>query len=513
MAEREGFTPETLLTAQATYDAVVGGIRAAARELSSGDIFFVTYSGHGGQVPDLNGEELDGRDETWVLFDRMIVDDELYGLWSEFKPGTRIVVLSDSCHSGTVMREAASPPAVRSVFEASLHRPLLGGNWEDHGSVPTFKVIPDEVGGRHYRDNQGLYDSVQVQYRSSEKADLAATVMLISGCADNQTSADGPVHGLFTEKLLRTLEGSPVTGGYRGLHRRIVKQMPMLQTPQYSCVPANPAFEGQRPFSIDGRQAASVKPANDDLGRLVALLEELIRRPLDGQRDWIAAVPAVVQLVQAVSGGRSATNGRDLLTIIPIATQAFQALGGGRSANADRDWITAIPAVVQLVQTMTAQKEAPGEKDLLAVIPIAIQAFQALGGGRSANADRDWITAIPAVVQLVQTVTGQRGAAGENDLLTVIPIAIQAFQALSGGQSSDRDWVSAIPAVVQLVQMVTGQRGAPDGRDLFTILPIALQAIQAVTRERANGGVGPFSKTAFPFGPPPFWSPVWHAAH
>ena len=50
-------------------------------------------------------ENEDGYDETWVLYDRQLVDDELYTLWSKFAPGVRIVVLSDSCHSGTAIRE------------------------------------------------------------------------------------------------------------------------------------------------------------------------------------------------------------------------------------------------------------------------------------------------------------------------------------------------------------------------------------------------------------------------
>ena len=44
-------------------------------------------------------------EETWVLYDRQLVDDELYKIWSKFKPGVRILVLSDSCHNGTVTRD------------------------------------------------------------------------------------------------------------------------------------------------------------------------------------------------------------------------------------------------------------------------------------------------------------------------------------------------------------------------------------------------------------------------
>ena len=58
-------------TAQAVSDAILG----AAKALKSGDLFFLTYSGHGGQVDDTNSEEKDRMDETWVCYDRQLIDD------------------------------------------------------------------------------------------------------------------------------------------------------------------------------------------------------------------------------------------------------------------------------------------------------------------------------------------------------------------------------------------------------------------------------------------------------
>src|SRR4051794_32482027 len=49
----------TLLTADATADAILGEIERAASQLEDGDTFFASYSGHGGQVPDEN----DGSEE------------------------------------------------------------------------------------------------------------------------------------------------------------------------------------------------------------------------------------------------------------------------------------------------------------------------------------------------------------------------------------------------------------------------------------------------------------------
>ena len=64
------FCPFFLLDEKATAASVLEGIRNAARELKAGDLFLIQYSGHGGQVPDRNGDEADGLDETWCLYDR-----------------------------------------------------------------------------------------------------------------------------------------------------------------------------------------------------------------------------------------------------------------------------------------------------------------------------------------------------------------------------------------------------------------------------------------------------------
>src|SRR5260370_32586691 len=102
-----GDSSNILLDGDASSSAVIQQIGSAARQLSSGDILLLTYSGHGGMIDDVTGGEPgdDGKDETWVLYDRMVRDDELQQLWDQFEAGVRIVVRSDSCHSGTVTRD------------------------------------------------------------------------------------------------------------------------------------------------------------------------------------------------------------------------------------------------------------------------------------------------------------------------------------------------------------------------------------------------------------------------
>ena len=91
-----------LLSKQATSGAVIGEITEVAGELEPGDIFFLTYSGHGGQVTNLNPDddpEEDDLDETWCLYDRELIDDELRPLVM-FKAGATCGLISlslDSC--------------------------------------------------------------------------------------------------------------------------------------------------------------------------------------------------------------------------------------------------------------------------------------------------------------------------------------------------------------------------------------------------------------------------------
>src|SRR5258708_29619382 len=78
IAKAQGFATQSLLTKAATSTALLDAIEKAAKGLVEDDFFLLTYSGHGGQINDVNKSEPDGLDETWVLYDRELVDDELY---------------------------------------------------------------------------------------------------------------------------------------------------------------------------------------------------------------------------------------------------------------------------------------------------------------------------------------------------------------------------------------------------------------------------------------------------
>lgn len=231
IAVSKGYTTTKRLTTTATSAVVMNDIRAAASRLRSGDIFLLTYSGHGGQTPDTNGDEAgfssDGKDETWVLFDRQVVDDELYNLFGTFAAGVRIFVLSDSCHSGTVTREMLQPP------------------------IPGARLMPPDVADKTYKKNKKLYDEIQSLNPPMTRAAVLSSVLLISGCQDNQVSMDGPRNGLFTGKLRTVWNNGTFRGTYRQFRDRIAALMPATQSPNYfKAGAANATFEAQNPFTI-----------------------------------------------------------------------------------------------------------------------------------------------------------------------------------------------------------------------------------------------------------------------
>jgi metacaspase-1 len=216
-------------------------------------VLFLTYSGHGGQIPDVTGEEDDKLDETWCLYDGEVIDDEIYLELSRFAAGVRVLVLSDSCHSGTVTR--ARPP----VGEAPHAR---------------SKMMPPAVAMRTYREHQAFYDKLQRDVaRASGKAStpdpdsalaritvsprltaianaVKASVILISGCQDNQTSMDGDHNGAFTEQLLHVWDHGKYRGNYAKFYAAIKALMPRTQVPNLFTLGPVSRFVVEQPFTV-----------------------------------------------------------------------------------------------------------------------------------------------------------------------------------------------------------------------------------------------------------------------
>lgn len=224
----QGFTAIKLLSPQATRQAVIDAINAAAAQLTGEDILLISYSGHGGQVPDMSGDEKDFKDETWCLYDGQLIDDELRQLWTNLPEGARVLVISDSCHSGSVIKTAINVGVTYSK------------------AIPRF--MPDEIVVRTYMNNKDFYDSL---VKEGSAGEIGATVRLISGCQDNQYSYDGTFNGAFTAALKQVWSNGSFKGDYALFHQQIQNKLPAYQSPNhfvYGC--PNADYDQEKPFKV-----------------------------------------------------------------------------------------------------------------------------------------------------------------------------------------------------------------------------------------------------------------------
>jgi hypothetical protein len=241
LAKRQGFATTKLLTRSGTRAKVLAAINAAAKALVAGDMFFLTYSGHGGQLPDLNGDETDDHaDETWCLYDGELVDDQVNAALAAFAAGVRVLVLSDSCHSGTATRVMnASGEPVRYDAKGQVMVNPAGF---------AIRMMPPQFSLSAYTAQKAAYDRALT--RPAPPAPKAS-VVLISGCQDVQTSLDGAFNGLFTGTLKVVWANGAFAGNYKAFHKAIVGKMPATQRPNlFTTGASSTAFLAQKPFKI-----------------------------------------------------------------------------------------------------------------------------------------------------------------------------------------------------------------------------------------------------------------------
>lgn len=239
LAKSCGFASRVLLTKSASRHSVIEAIESASSRLLDGDIFFMSYSGHGAQVEDSNDDERDddgrddGLDETWCLFDGELIDDEIYYYLSKFKKGVRVLVLSDSCHSGTVTKDRM------------LAR-------RRGASTTRYRAMPNAVAKATYAAHREFYDRIQSDERfANSRSRILAPTLLISGCQDNQLSADDDENGYFTGKLKNIWDDGLFEGNYDDFFRAIRDTMDPQQTPNmFWANGVDEGFLSERPFSI-----------------------------------------------------------------------------------------------------------------------------------------------------------------------------------------------------------------------------------------------------------------------
>jgi hypothetical protein len=164
-----------------TRQNILAGLSALVAGMVAGDEAVFHYSGHGTLVRDRNGDEVSGLDSCLCPLDYnapasagggVITDDEIRALLVNRVPrGARLYVILDCCHNGTGCD-------IRYKYEdfSLLLRPA------------TARTSPV------WRTQQKAF--VQGRY-----TDTAGEVYMISGCRDEQTSADAYINNAFAGAL------------------------------------------------------------------------------------------------------------------------------------------------------------------------------------------------------------------------------------------------------------------------------------------------------------------------
>lgn len=254
----------SLLTAEATAKNVLGRLDDAAATLEAGDLFLLSYSGHGGSIMDVNNDEKDGFDETWCLYDRQLIDDELFERFSKFKAGVRILVFSDSCHSGTIAKNA---------------RPI---QMVDPGTYMRSRLAPLNVLIRTYNKHKDKYDKIQSAVKVVRPEDIGAYVVQFGACQDDEEAMEVWGNGMFTAKIKNIMNTE--FKSYSTLFSAIKKGFSTKQNPNlYHYGNKEYNFVSQAPFFV--QQAVSKAP--------VAVDEEIIISR-GRSRGTASAVPAEV---------------------------------------------------------------------------------------------------------------------------------------------------------------------------------------------------------------------------
>jgi len=107
-----GFDPENIrviIDDRATRRAIINRLNWLINCSIAGDELLFHYSGHGSQVRDRNGDELDDKlDEILCPYDldwnNPLTDDVLARRLKDLPKGVNFTMICDSCHSGTMTR-------------------------------------------------------------------------------------------------------------------------------------------------------------------------------------------------------------------------------------------------------------------------------------------------------------------------------------------------------------------------------------------------------------------------
>ncbi len=190
---RQGFATSVLVDEQATREVIHRELLALVSGSQAGDVIVFQYAGHGTHVPDLNGDEEDGRDEALCPVDfaagALYIDDDIAEVFARVPDGVNMTCFMDCCHSGTNSRFAVGAP-------------LSGGSRSGKDERKRYvKATPDIV---------KAHASFRTRLGGNQRAIGTGGQSLMrdvkfSACLDNEVAWESEGHGEFTLRATRVI--------------------------------------------------------------------------------------------------------------------------------------------------------------------------------------------------------------------------------------------------------------------------------------------------------------------
>jgi metacaspase-1 len=198
---------QTLFDKRATVKSFLDIIGNYINNSQSGDYIVITFSGHGTQVPDKSGDEENGLDEAFCLYDGLVIDDDIRYMLKSLNKEANLTVISDCCHSGTITRSFLSAMNQENIYHRPRYMPPTDANLTRSISIPDKIFKPES-------DMQEI---------------------LLSGCLPHEYSYDAFMGGMFRGAMsyyaIETLKKTPNIS-YNKLHQEISKNLPSSRYPQ-----------------------------------------------------------------------------------------------------------------------------------------------------------------------------------------------------------------------------------------------------------------------------------------
>ncbi|KAI5289602.1 Ca(2+)-dependent cysteine protease [Ascosphaera aggregata] len=228
---------------QPTKANIIRAMHWLVKDAQPNDSLFFHFSGHGGQTPDLDGDEDDGYDEVIYPVDFKtaghIVDDCMHDIMVKpLVPGVRLTAIFDSCHSGT----ALDLPYIYST-QGVLKEPNLAKE-AGMGLLNVVQAYSRGDVGTIVSTVQGLFKKAthgeEAQRITRQTKTSPADVIMWSGSKDDQTSADASINneatGAMSWAFITALKKNP-RQSYVQLLRSIRDELSTkyTQKPQLSC--------------------------------------------------------------------------------------------------------------------------------------------------------------------------------------------------------------------------------------------------------------------------------------